>query len=45
MIIARRKIINKMLNKRGPRVQPCGTPENTEKGEENFSKTPLTHLM
>jgi hypothetical protein len=22
-----------MSNKRGPRAEPCGTPENTEKGE------------
>jgi hypothetical protein len=27
-----------MLNKRGPRVKPCGTPDNTEKGEECYSK-------
>jgi hypothetical protein len=27
-----------MLNKRGPRVEPWGTPNNTEKGEENFPK-------
>jgi hypothetical protein len=29
----------KVLIKRGPRVQPCGTADNTEKGEENFPKT------
>jgi hypothetical protein len=26
----------KILNKRGPRVEPCGTPNNTEKREETF---------
>lgn len=27
-----------MLNKRGPSVGPPGTPESTEKAEENFPK-------
>jgi hypothetical protein len=28
----------KMLIKRGPSMEPCGTPDKTEKGEENFPK-------
>jgi hypothetical protein len=27
-----------MLNKRGPSVEPWGTPDNTEKEEEIFPK-------
>jgi hypothetical protein len=27
-----------MLNKRGPRVEPCDTPDNTGKGEEKCPK-------
>jgi hypothetical protein len=30
--------MTKMLNKRGPRVDRCGTSDNTETGEENFPK-------
>jgi hypothetical protein len=30
--------LKKILNKRGTRVDPCGTPNNTEKGDENFPK-------
>jgi hypothetical protein len=37
LILAERSLI-KILNKRGPRVKPCGTPDNTEKGKENFPK-------
>jgi hypothetical protein len=37
LIIAERSL-TKMLNKRGPRVDPCGTPDNTKKGDENFPK-------
>jgi hypothetical protein len=39
MINSSRKIVNKMLNKIGPAVEPCCTPENTEMEEENFNKT------
>jgi hypothetical protein len=33
-----REVVDKNINQRGPRVDPCGTPDNTEKGEENFPK-------
>jgi hypothetical protein len=38
MINYSRKSLIKMLNKRGRRVKPCGTPDNIEKGEKNFPK-------
>jgi hypothetical protein len=37
-IILEESSLIKMLNKRGPMVEPCGTPDNTEKGKENFPK-------
>jgi hypothetical protein len=36
-IYAQRSLI-KVLNRRSPRVEPCGTPSNTEKEETNFNK-------
>jgi hypothetical protein len=35
LIISERSL-TKILKKRGPRVNPCGAPDNTEKGDENF---------
>jgi hypothetical protein len=37
LIIADRSL-TKILNKRGPRIDPCGAPDNTEKGDKNFPK-------
>jgi hypothetical protein len=37
LILAERSLI-KILNKRDPRIDFWKTPENTEKGEENFDK-------
>jgi hypothetical protein len=37
LIIAERSL-TEILNKRGPRIDPCGTPDNTGKGDENFPK-------
>jgi hypothetical protein len=34
-----------MLNKRGPRLEPCGTPDNTEKGEEKVPKIRTNDLF
>jgi hypothetical protein len=45
MFIPRRKIINKNVTQKSSRLQPCGTPDNAEKKEENFPKTPLNNLM
>jgi hypothetical protein len=28
----------RILNEKGPRVELCGTPDNTEKGEEKLPK-------
>jgi hypothetical protein len=36
-ILSERSLI-KLLNKRDPSVEPWGTPDNTEKGEENLTK-------
>jgi hypothetical protein len=35
LIISERSL-RKILKKRGPRVDPCDTPDNTEKGDEIF---------
>jgi hypothetical protein len=32
------KVVNENFNKRGPSVDPCGTPGSRDKGEETFSK-------
>jgi hypothetical protein len=32
------KSLIKMLNSTGPKLEPCGTPDNIGKGEENFPK-------
>jgi hypothetical protein len=37
-LIRAERSLTKILNKRGPRVDPCVTPDNTEKGDENFPK-------
>jgi hypothetical protein len=34
--ILEHKSLIKLLNSRGPNVEPCGTPDNIGKGEENF---------
>jgi hypothetical protein len=31
-----KNVINKYINRRDPRVEPRGTPESTEKYEENI---------
>jgi hypothetical protein len=36
--IAAERPLTKILNKTGQRVDPCVTPEKTEKGDENFPK-------
>jgi hypothetical protein len=33
-LITAERSLTKILNKRGTRVDPCGTPENTEKRDE-----------
>jgi hypothetical protein len=38
VIISGTRLFNKSLNKRGPKVQPCGTPDDTKQEEENFPK-------
>jgi hypothetical protein len=35
LILAQRSLI-KTLTKRGPKVEPCGPPDNAEQGEEDF---------
>jgi hypothetical protein len=37
LTLAQRLLI-KIFNKRGPRIETYGTPDNTEKREEKFSK-------
>jgi hypothetical protein len=37
LILAQRLLI-KIFNKRGPRIETYGTPDNTGKREEKFSK-------
>jgi hypothetical protein len=36
--ILKHKSLRKILNSRGPNVEPCGTPDNIGNGEENFPK-------
>jgi hypothetical protein len=36
--ILKHKSLIKILKSRGPKVEPCGTPDNTGNGEENFPK-------
>jgi hypothetical protein len=36
--ILEHKSLIKILNSRGPKVKPCGTPDNIGNGEENFPK-------
>jgi hypothetical protein len=38
MINFSRKVINKNFKQRVPRVEPYGTSDSREKGEENFPK-------
>jgi hypothetical protein len=37
LTIAERSL-TKILNKRGPRIDHCGAPDNRDKGDENFPK-------
>jgi hypothetical protein len=36
--ILEHKSLIQILNSRGPKVEPCGTPDNIGNGEENFPK-------
>jgi hypothetical protein len=36
MINFNAKVVNKNMNKKGAKAQPCGIPANTENQEENF---------
>jgi hypothetical protein len=36
--ILKHKSLIKILNSTGPKVEPCGTPDNIRKGEENVWK-------
>jgi hypothetical protein len=38
MIAFSRKIVNKNIKQKGPSVELFGTPDNIDKGEENFPK-------
>jgi hypothetical protein len=40
-LILAQKLLIKTLNKRGPKVQLCGTTDNTEQGKQDFSKLPM----
>jgi hypothetical protein len=37
-----RTLLIKILNNRGPKVEPCGTPDSMGKGEEDFHKVRTT---
>jgi hypothetical protein len=36
------KSLIKILNSRGPKEEPCGSPDNMGKGEEDFLKVQTT---
>jgi hypothetical protein len=36
------KSLIKLLNNGGPKVEPCGSPESTRKGEEEFPEVRTT---
>jgi hypothetical protein len=35
----------KILNNRDPKVEPCGIPDSTWKGEEDFPSVPTTENL
>jgi hypothetical protein len=38
LILARRSLA-KIMNNKGPKVEPCGTPDSMGKGEKDFPKS------
>jgi hypothetical protein len=39
------KSLLKIMNDRGPNVEPCGIPDSMEKGEEDFPKVRITENL
>jgi hypothetical protein len=42
MDFSAKKIIKNILNNRGPKVEPCGTPDSAGKGMYDFYEVPKT---